>query len=169
MQLTRESAEQRLHDFNMGDMPVMELRPSPTVVTSDWFTKYKKLCHEFTQSLTDSVDELALMNLTTDEFMGLIMGNSVPQNLSIRFRVPLTWGGKLELDNLFMCNTFPNSQRLDEFIIAQSDAQTVWLPNPSRKIYVPGHNIAGADGGNATSDRLSQIAAQIVAARSMGQ
>ena len=101
MQLTRESAEQRLHDFNMGDMPVMELRPTPTVVTSDWFTKYKKLCHEFTQSLTDSVDELALMNLTTDEFMGLIMGHAVPQNLSIRFRVPLTWGGKLELDNLF--------------------------------------------------------------------
>lgn len=167
MQLTQETAQRRLHELNMADMPVTELRPVKTNVDSDWFIKYKKLCREFMMSLTDSVEELALMNLTQDEFMAIIMGRALPQNTSIRFRVPLTWGGKLETDNLFMCWTFPQSWRLDKFIMEQMGAQTIWLPNPAKKIYIPSHNTASADGGNATTDRLSQMAAQIAASRDM--
>ncbi len=169
MQLTKDTAEKRLKDMNMGDMPIMEFHPAPVKVASNWFITYKKLCHEFIETLTDSVEQLALMNLTQDEFMSLIMGKKIPQNLSIRFRIPLIWGGKLEIKNLFMCHTFPNSQRLDQFIIEQSGAKTVWLPNPSKKVYISLNNISGGDGGNATEDRLSQIAAQIVAARGMEQ
>ncbi len=170
MQLSHESAQKRLSDMHMNDMPVMEIRPKPTRVDSDWFPKYKKLCHEFMESLTDSIEELAMfMGLTQDEFMALIMGRAMPQNTSIRFRVPLVWGGKLELNNLFMCRTFPQSWRLDTFIIEQSGADTIWLPNPAKKVYVTSHETSGGDGGNATSDRLSQIAAQIVAARGNGQ
>ncbi len=167
MQLTKESAERRLTDFNMGDMPVIEFHPKNAPVVSDWFLKYKKLCHEFIESLTDSVELLAFMNLSQDEFMSLIMGKKIPENLSIRFRVPLIWGGKLEIENLFMCWTFPQSQRLDQFIIEQKNSDTVWLPNPTKKIYIPGKNLSGGDGGNATEDRLSQIAAQIAASRGM--
>ena len=169
MQMTKEIAEKRLADMNMGDMPIKELHPAPALVAPNWFSKYKKLCHEFIQSLTDSVEQLAFMNLTQDEFMSLIMGRKIPQNLSIRFRVPLVWGGKLEIDNLFMCWTFPNSQNLDQFIMEQNGSEIIWLPNPATKIYVHGHNISGGDGGNATEDRLSQMAAQIVAARGMEQ
>ena len=167
MQLNQESAQRRLTDMNMGDMPVLEIRPVPTRVDSDWFAKYKKLCHEFMLSLTDSIQELAFMNLTQDEFMALISGHSMPQNTSIRFRIPLVWGGALSTDNLFMCWTFPQSQRLDKFILEQSGAQTVWLPNPTQKVYISAHDTAGGDGGNATADRLSQMAAQIAASRGM--
>lgn len=169
MQLNKTTAERRLSDLGMSDMPVVEIHPVPTKVAPDWFVKYKKLCREFVLSLTDSVEELAFMNLTQDEFMALITGSRVPQNLSIRFRVPLQWGGKLELDNLFMCWTFPYSQKIDQFILEQKGAPIIWLPAPAKKIYVPAHNASGGDGGNATEDRLSQMAAQIVAARGMEQ
>lgn len=165
MQLNKETAERRLSDLGMPDMPVVEVRPTPVKVDSDWFSKYKRLCHEFVISLTDSVEELAFMNLTQEEFMSLITGQKIPQNLSIRFRIPLVWGGKLETSNLFMCWTFPQSQRLDQFIIEQAGSASIWLPNPAKKIYISAHNASGGDGGNATEDRLSQMAAQIVAAR----
>lgn len=167
MQLNKETAERRLLDFGMGDLPVQEIRPTLVKVAPDWFVKYKKLCHEFIISLTDSVEELAFMNLTQDEFMSLISGAKIPQNLSIRFRIPLVWGGKLEIENLFMCWTFPYSQRLDQFIIEQAGSATIWLPNPVKKIYISAHNASGGDGGNATEDRLSQMAAQIAASRGM--
>ena len=118
-------------------------------------------------SLTDTVETLAFMNLSQDEFMNLIMGKAVPENMSFRLRVPLVWGGKLELDNMFMCWTFPHSHNLDRFIMEQSRNEIVWLPNPTQKIYLPAHTATGGDGGNATEDRLAQISAQIAADRDM--
>ena len=91
----------------------------------------------------------------------------MPDNFSLRMRIPLIWGGDLSIDNMFMCRTFPHSQKLDKFILDQYGNDIIWLPNPAKKIYIPLHNISGGDGGNATSDRLSQIAAQIVANRGM--
>lgn len=165
MQLNESAAEKILADMSMDDMPVMEYTPQPTALFPDWFKKYKELCHAFTASLTDSVQELAFMNLSQDEFMGLLMGQNIPQNISFRFRVPLMLGGKMEIDNMFMCWTFPHSMRLDKFIIMQSDAKTLWLPNPAKKIYLPAHTTGGGDGGNATEDRLAQMAAQLAAER----
>lgn len=165
MQLNKGNAEQILADMSMDDMPVIEFSPTPTPLAPDWFARYKKLCHEFTSSLTDSVEELAFMNLSQDEFMGLLMGQSIPKNISFRFRIPLMWGGKMEIDNMFMCWTFPHSVRLDKFLTIQSDAKTVWLPNPNKKIYLPAHTAGGGDGGNATEDRLAQMAAQLASGR----
>ena len=165
MQLNAGTAEKLLSDMSMDDMPVIEYVPKPTTLAPDWFKKYKELCHAFTSSLTDSVQELAFMNLSQDDFMGLLMGQSVPQNLSFRFRVPLMLGGKMELDNMFMCSTFPHSFRLDKFIMMQSDAKTLWVPTPAKKIYLPAHTAGGGDGGNATEDRLAQMAAQLAAGR----
>lgn len=165
MQLNESAAEKILADMSMDDMPVSEHTPIPTALSPDWFKKYKELCHEFTSSLTDSVQELAFMNLSQDEFMGLLMGQSIPKNISFRFRIPLMLGGKMEIDNMFMCWTFPHSMRMDKFIIMQSDAKTIWLPNPAKKIYLPAHTTGGGDGGNATEDRLAQMAAQLAAGR----
>jgi hypothetical protein len=161
MQLSQDAAEKLISDLGMKDLPLMPFTPKCVPVSMDWYPKYRKLCKEFMSSLTDSVDTLAFMNLPQDEFMNLIMGKSIPKNMSFRFRVPLVWGGKLELENLFMCNTFPYSHNMDKFIIAQSGNEVVWLPDPAKKIYLPTHTTGGGDGGNATDDRLSQIAAQI--------
>ena len=165
MQLNSSAAEKIISDMGMSDLPLVEIRPTPSPVISDWFTRYKKLCHEFMASLSDSAETLAFMNLTQDEFVNIIMGRDLPQNISIRFRIPLVWGGKLEIDNMFMCWTFPHSYNMDRFIISQSDAQTIWMPNPAKKIYLPAHTTGGGDGGNATEDRLAQMAAQLADGR----
>ena len=165
MQLNQATAEKLLADMGMNDMPIMEIVPTPTALSPDWFKKYKELCHNFVTSLTDSVQELAFMNLDQDEFMSLLMGQSIPKNMSFRFRIPLTWGGKMEIDNMFMCWTFPHAQKLDRCIISQSGAESIWLPNPAKKIYIPAHTTGGGDGGNATEDRLAQMAAQLAAGR----
>ena len=139
MQISKETAEKKLAGMNMKDMPLMNITPSLCTVSPDWFKTYKKLCREFMSSLTDSVQELVFMNIKQDDFMELIMGRKLPENLSIRFRIPLVWGGKLELENLFMCRTFPQSHNLDLFIIDQQGNDNIWLPNPAKKVYVPTH------------------------------
>ncbi len=167
MQMTQESATQRLAALGMDDMPIISHRPTPTQIPNDWFARYKELCRKFTMTLTDSVEELFMLNIPQDDFMALIMGRHVPENLSFRLRIPLAWGGKLEIDNMFMCRTFPHSHNLDRFIIEQSGADTIWLPNPAKKVYTSVHTAGGGDGGNATEDRLSQMAAQIASGKSM--
>jgi hypothetical protein len=167
MQIKKSVAEQRLADFSMDDMPVMEYSVRDAKLAPDWFSIYKQLRRDFMRSLTDSIEDLAFLNLSQDEFMSLVMGRRMPDNLSIRFRIPLTLGGALNLENMFLCRTFPHSHNMDRFIIEQAGNDTIWLPNPTRRVYVPAHTAAGGDGGNATSDRLSQLAAQLAESRGM--
>jgi len=165
MQLNQNSAQQRLSDLGMDDMPVIEYTPKQCRLDSDWFQKYSILRREFLATLTDAMDEIVFMNLNQDEFINLVMGKSLPDNLSVRFRIPLLWGGDMNTDNMFLCFTFPHSHNLDRFIIEQSDAQKVYLPNPEKKIYLPSHLGGGGDGGNAASDRLSQSAFNFMSGR----
>ena len=167
MQMNQSVAEKRIADLGMDDLPLVQIRPVPHTVSPDGFKKYRDLVREFAMSLTHSIQELAFMNLAQDDFMDLIMGRRMPENLSVRFRVPLVWGGKLEMDNLFLCMTFPHAHNMDRFIIEQSGNDLIWMPNPAKKIYLPAHMMNGGEGGNATSDRLSQLAAQIASSRGM--
>ena len=167
MQLSQTSAEKIMNEMSMDDMPLVAFQPQRTQISADWFARYKAARHSFMQSLVDSVNELAFMNLSQEEFINLVMGREIPRNMSIRMRIPLFWGGQISPDNMFMCATFPHSQNIDRFIIGQAGYDTVWLPAPSKKIYIPAHTTGGGDGGNATEDRLAQMAAQIVSAHGM--
>ena len=167
MQLSQDAAEKRIAELRMDDLPLEQIYPKPHPVAPDWFQKYHELVRQFTTTLTDSIQEIAFMGLPQQDFIDLVMGRRMPENLSVRFRVPLVWGGKLEIDNLFMCMTFPHSHNMDRFIIEQAGNESVWLPNPAKKIYIPANMGNSGDGGNATSDRLSQLAAQIAASRGM--
>lgn len=167
MQLSKTSAEKILSDMKMSDMPLRAITPTMTAVPADWFPRYKQLCRQFMMSLTDSVDTLAFMNISQDEFMNLLMGRQMPPNLSFRLRVPLMWGGNLEIENMFICQTFPYSQNLDRFIISQAGAAQIWLPDPTKKVYIPPRTGGGGAGGNATEDRLTQMAAQMSSNRGM--
>jgi hypothetical protein len=166
MYLNASAAEKLITKLGIEDMPLIEHRPVPTKIPTDWFPRYKKLCKEFIMSLNDSIETLALMNLSQEEFVNLIMGNAIPENLSIRFRIPLVWGGKLSVDNLFMCKTFPHSYNMDRFLISQSGNEIIWLPDPATKIYLPVSMMGGGTGGNGTEDRITEAtAAQIIADR----
>ena len=158
MQLNEKSALERLATLGMDDMPVMAYTPKYCTLDSDWFKKYSALRREFLSSLTDSLEEIAFMNLAQNEFINLVMGRALPDNLSVRLRIPLLWGGELSTKNMFLCWTFPHSHNLDKFIQDQSDAETIYLPNPEKKVYLTTHGGGGGDGGNASSDRLSQAA-----------
>ena len=88
MQWSQATAEKRLNDLKISDLPIVSVRPQITGVDRDWFQKYRTVCREFMRSLSDCVQELAIMNLTRDEFMNLLMGREMPANLSIRMRIP---------------------------------------------------------------------------------
>ncbi len=165
MQWTKEAAEKRLSDFNMEDVSLIPISPKATKIAPDWFQQYKQTRKEFMVSLNDAIQEIAFMGLSQDDFIGLITGKRMPQGYSIRFRIPMMWGGKIAIDNMFMCKTFPQSQNLDRFILEQSENELIWLPNPAKKIYIPVHTASGGDGGNATEDRLAQLAAQLAQGR----
>ena len=165
MQLNEHSALERLSALGLDDVPVVEFTPKRCPLNPDWFKRYCELRREFLSSLSDSLEEIAFMNLPQNEFMGLIMGKSLPDNLSIRFRIPLMWGGELKIENMFMCMTFPHSFNMDKFIIEQSDAKTIFFLNPERKVYLTTHTGGGGVGGNATSDRLSQSAFNFMSGR----
>jgi len=165
MQFTKQAAEKRLADFLMDDMPVMEVPARPVAIAPDWFARYKTLRREFMESLSDSFEELSFLNLSKEAFFALLGGRALPENTSLRLRVPLVFGGKLDAKNMFMCKTFPHSHNLDRFLIEQAGAQTLWVPNPAKKIYIPTNLLGGGDGGNATDDRLAQYAATMLAGR----
>ena len=113
MQLNKHSAMEMLANMGMDDMPVMEYTPKKCSLDADWLKKYSVLRREFLSSLTDSIEEITFMNLAQDEFVNLIMGKSLPDNLSIRFRTPLFLGGELDISNMFLCWTFPHSFNMD--------------------------------------------------------
>ena len=94
MQFNQTSANDRLSNLGMDDMPLLEYTPKRCIVDNDWFKKYSELRREFLSSLSDSVEEIAFMNLAQDEFINLLMGRTLPDKLSIRFKIPLLWRGK---------------------------------------------------------------------------
>jgi len=165
MHLSQTAAETRIAELKMDDLPLEPIRPIPHQISQDWFKRYHELVRAFTTTLTDSIQEISFLNLPQDDFIDLVMGRRMPTNLSVRFRIPLVWGGKLEIDNLFMCLTFPHAHNMDRFIIEQSGNDLIWLPNPAKKIYIPAHMASSGDGGNATQDRLTEIATQMVTSR----
>ena len=147
-------ANQRLEALSIPDMPVVEIPALVHSISADWFSKYKEIRREFMESLGDSIEDLSMLQMDQSEFMGLLSGKALPENLTIRLRIPLLFGGKIELTNMFLCKTFPHSQNIDRFIIEQSGNYSVWLPNPLKKIYLPIHNLSGGDGGNVTGDKF---------------
>ncbi|MCL2538614.1 MAG: hypothetical protein FWF34_01435 [Alphaproteobacteria bacterium] len=165
--MTKTDAERRLADLMMDDVPVMEIPARMATVPSDWFERFKKVRREFMESLSDSIQELSFLNLSQETFMQLLMGRAIPENLSLRWRRPLEYGGELDIKNMFMCPRFPYGQNMDRFIAEQSGNNVLWIPNPAKKIYVPARLLGGGPGGNATSDRLAALAAQFAADRGM--
>lgn len=165
--MTKQDAERRLADLLLDDMPVMEIQARPGPVAADWFPRLRALRRELMESLADSIQDLSFLNLSQEEFMDLLRGQRLPENLSIRWRRPLEYGGELDIKNMFLCPTFYAGHNLDRFLMEQSGKPALWVPNPAKKVYVPTRMISGGDGGNTTSDRLSALAAQFAADKGM--
>ncbi|MCL1785672.1 MAG: hypothetical protein FWG39_00790 [Alphaproteobacteria bacterium] len=153
--MTKFDAERRLADLLLEDVPVMEVTVRPANIAGDWFPVLRKLRRELMESLSDSIAELSFLDLPREDFMDLLRGRRIPENLSVRWRVPLEYGGDIKADNMFICPTFFASVNMDRFILEQSGRPVLWLPNPAKKIYIPTRLISGSAGGNAASDRMT--------------
>ena len=161
--MTKTDAERRLDELLLGDVNIVEVVARPVSVAPNWFPRLRKLRRELMQSLDDSIQELSFLDLSKDDFMDLLRGRALPENLSIRFRIPLEYGGELALDNMFVCPSFYAGYNMDRFILEQNGNANLWLPSPAKKIYIPTKVLAGGEGGNATSDRMTTAMASMMA------
>jgi hypothetical protein len=162
----KRDAEARLASLLMDDLPVERCDAAPVALPGDWFRTFRRARTEFLESLSDSIRELVFLNLSQNDVMNLLTARSVPENLSVKFRRPILYGGPISPENMFLTPSFPYGFNLDIFLAEQSGSVGVWYPNPEKKVYVSANMISGGDGGNATSDRLAQAFAQM--GRGMG-
>lgn len=168
MFVNRHEAEQFLAKRNMDDLILDVCGAVPVPLSADWFVRFRNARQAFMQSLDDSIPELALLNLSQDDFINLMTGRKIPENLTLKFRKPPLYGGEIAIENMFMMPTFPTGFNLDIFMLEQIGRPEVFFPNPAKKVYVSVNMISGGDGGNATSDRLAQgFAAQMQTGRDM--
>jgi hypothetical protein len=158
---TKHDAENRLAALLMDDMPVERCDAVPAPLPNNWFQEFRAARAEFLKSLGDSIQELVFLNLSQGDFMNLLMAKSIPENLSVKFRRPILYGGGIDPANMFLAPTFPYGFNLDIFMAEQAGQGEVWYPNPAKKIYVSAQMLSGGEGGNATSDRLAQAFAQM--------
>ena len=149
-------AGRALAGFSMDNMALSAAPAVPKAFPADWFPKFRRARRDFVMSLGDSIQELALMDLARDDFMDLMGGRRLPENISVKFRRPILYGGEIAPENMFMLRTFPFGSMLDIFMTGQFGQSEIYYPDPAKKIWVPLDVIGGGAGGNATSDRLAQ-------------
>jgi hypothetical protein len=153
---TKRDAEVRLAQFLMDDLPLSACLAVPSALPGDWFPKFRAARVDFMESLGESIPELALLNLAREDFISLLSGQHIPENLTVKFRRPILYGGDIRPDNMFLMQMFPAGFNLDIFMAEQAGQGEVFYPNPAKKVYVSVRTLSGGDGGNATSDRLAQ-------------
>ena len=153
---TKRDAEQFLSSLGMEDLPLESCPCVPKPLSADWFARFRKERAAFMESLGDSIPELALLNLSQDVFIDLLTGKALPENLTIKFRRPILYGGEISAGNMFMMPLFPPGFNLDIFMALQTGQGEIWYPNPAKKVYVSVNMLTGSEGGNATADRLAQ-------------
>ncbi|MDR3208591.1 MAG: hypothetical protein LBT45_01960 [Rickettsiales bacterium] len=153
---TKRDAEVRLAQFLMDDLPLEACPAVPAPLPGDWFARFRAARMDFMGSLSESVQELALLNLSREDFMSLLSGQRIPENLTVKFRRPILYGGSIHPENMFLMPLFPAGFNLDIFMSEQFGQGQCFYPNPAKKVYVSVQMLSGGDGGNATADRLSQ-------------
>jgi hypothetical protein len=163
--MNQTTAGRRLADLMMEDMPTREITARLQPVPADWYTQYVQKRPAFLQSLSDSIQDLSFMNINQDDFLNIMRGDKLPENVTIHLRVPLQYGGKIENDNMFLCPTYPFAVNIDIFMIEQFGNPTLFIPDPKKRVYIPTRLTGGGEGGNATTDRLSQLSAQLAGGR----
>ncbi|MDR2770103.1 MAG: hypothetical protein LBB08_01485 [Rickettsiales bacterium] len=155
-------AQRRLAELLMDDMPLSECEAASTPLPPDWFMRFRAARAEFLKSLGDSMDELVMISLGREDFMSLLSARCIPENLAVRFRRPILYGGRIEPDNMFLITGFPYGFNLNLFMAEQIGSDKIFYPDPAKKVYVSSNILSGSDGGNATANRLEQgFAAQI--------
>jgi len=149
-------AEAILDSMGITGMPLSMCPARPSQLPSDWFQKFSEMRKKFMKSLDDSIAEIAMINLSQDDFMDLLRGRRIPENLTVRLRRPLVFGGAIEASNMFLTPLFVTGINLDIFMTEQMGQSEIYYPDPAKKVFVAGAGPMAGAGGNAAADRLAQ-------------
>jgi hypothetical protein len=149
-------AEARLENFGISGMRLSACFAHPSQLPADWFQKFLEMRKKFMKSLDDSIAELAIINLSQEDFMDLLRARRIPENLTVRFRRPLVFGGAIEAENMFLTPLFMTGINLDVFMTEQMGQSEIYYPDPAKKVFVTSAGPMAGAGGNATADRLAQ-------------
>jgi hypothetical protein len=160
---SQADAERILASMGLSDLPVADVDARPRPLPRDWFAAYRAARRALlTNIIQDYRDELMMMDLPMDDIMAMLKGERIPANVSVKFRVPPIFGGAISPDNMFVCRAASEGRAIDVFIAAQAGAEKFFYPNPKKPIYLTSMSSMNSPGGNATSDRMSDVLASDV-------
>lgn len=147
-------AKQLLKKLNIYNVDVQKWIVKKINLDKNWYKAYTKIKTEFLFSLSDSIELLYYMNLSQEEIFETIMGKKIPNGISIKFKIPLFLGGELNVNNLYLCRTFPFSFNIDLFIMEQMENKEIFIPCINKKIYDP---LSSSNIGGGTSNEMPNV------------
>lgn len=160
---SKSDAEKRLIALGLSDLPVTEVPAAPRPLPRDWFVQFRAARKKLLSVLLrQSQEEISMMNLDISEIMAMFRGEKIPLNISVKFKIPPVYGGPISPDNMFVCRTLPEGRAIDIFLAEQAGLPVLFYPNPAKRVYVTSMSSMNSPGGNATSDRVSEVLASDV-------
>ncbi|MDR0319156.1 MAG: hypothetical protein LBH81_00230 [Rickettsiales bacterium] len=163
MMKTALDAERKLTEMGLGDLPVAEVRAIPRPLPAGWFAAYRDARRELlTRTVQNNKDELFMMDIPVEFIMAMLRGERIPLNVSVKFKIPPIYGGSISAGNMFVCRAASEGRLIDSFIASQAGADLFFCPNPAKSVYITSMASMNSPGGNATSDRMSEVQASDV-------
>ena len=169
----------RIGRLGLPEMPIAkaELRHSPRPFpTRAELLSVASRCLRF--SYFNNMEDMAKAGLPYEMVAEMGRGK-FPENLSLCFKIPPEYGGGIEFSNMFLVQKYPFLGIVDEFLDEQiqehnkgppltpntgfSMPPELFHPNPEGIIFLPALKGLTAPGGNAATDKMTQIGAAMMA------
>lgn len=162
--------------LGLPEMPIVKVtRKNPVAIDNIKLrADFISMVQRFVQFVAyNNLEQIAMAEMSMDDIYQMREG-VVPENISVYIKVPVEYGGKLEFSNMFLIRTRPFRAVLDKFIdeqvlifnkgrnISNVDdgfemPPELFVPYPNGIVFIPAlKGFAGA-GGNATTDKMSEI------------
>ncbi|MDR2685881.1 MAG: hypothetical protein LBB23_03875 [Rickettsiales bacterium] len=156
-------ASRRLAALGISDLALGEVAAQPQPLPRDWFAAFRAARRELlTNRIKKNQEELFMIGLNPAEITDIYKGIRIPVGVSVKFRIPPIYGGEISPENMFVCRSVPEGRAIDIFIAEQAGAGVFFYPNPAKNVYMTSMGSLNSPGGNATSDRLSDVQAEDV-------
>jgi len=159
--------------LGLPEMPIAKATlpgaPSASPVRSELLAVASR-CMRFTYF--NSMEEMAKAGLPYEMVASMGRGQ-FPENLSLCFKIPPEYGGEVAFSNMFLIQKYPYLEMINAFLDEQmleynrDAAHThdtgfalppeLFYPNPEGIVFLPALKGLASPGGNATTDKMTQI------------
>ena len=176
MILSEEYYRDLIAKLGLPEMPILRVeKKTKTQIDKFKFrSDFMVMAKKFMQfAAYNNMEQIAMADISMDSVVYMREG-VIPENFSVYMKIPMEYGGKLEFSNMFLIRTKPFKDILDKFIDEQiitfnkgekivdinagfKMPNEIFVPYPKGIVFVPAlKGFAGA-GGNATTDKMSEI------------